>query len=366
MVAFNISLRFQPSGWFLGIIAELNERFSDWTDGSYDWAAQTTDFLHNPVELPQFDETLFETPLSKRAVNDVLHLAVAILSGDFMLVRNYIQHIRFAFVIGYPRSGGSYLTKELLRSIGLDHTRVSEALAHDGFPELREIWYDIEGDRPYYHLQAAMFQVAEFLVVSNLYYQLKTPRHASGLWFSPKKFHKIINWGGSFKMLLGQGRADYFVTLRHPLPTAISVAEKSGGMPADHMFPAMQPRSAIERWVLNDLMLLGWTMPEITQLSYFDAICASWSSFYGRMATSGLFLGDRSEIRLVPYGKDSLEGVVRDFRVRLDNTDAPEPVMIHTKAAEYPMWQEKGDQAVAAMAGHWRALGLPFPDLGQD
>ena len=48
---FNINLRFQPSGWFIGVLAELNERYSDWTDGSYDWAAQTTDFLNNPVPL---------------------------------------------------------------------------------------------------------------------------------------------------------------------------------------------------------------------------------------------------------------------------------------------------------------------------
>ena len=366
MVEFNISLRFQPSGWFLGVIAELNEKFSDWTDGSYDWAAQTTDFLHNPTPLPTFDATLFDTPLSKRAVNDVLHIAIAVLSGNYPLVRSYAENIRFAFVIGYPRSGGSYLTKELLRSINLDHTRVSEALAHDGFPELRDIWYDWEGDRPYFHLQGAMFQVAEFLVIANLYYQLKTCRQAEGTWIAPKKMHKIVNWAGSFKMLLGQGRADYLVTLRHPLPTAISAAEKSGGMPGERLFPAASPRSAIERWVLNDLVLLGWSMPEIAAMSYFDAVRVSWSHFHGRMATSGLFLGNRDEIRLLPYSRDSLEGVVRDYRSRCANPAPPEPVLIHAKSDDYPDWQDRGDQAVADMARHWTALGLTFPTLTRD
>jgi len=371
MVEFNISLKFQPSAWFLGILAELNERYADWTDGSYDWAAQTTDFLHAPTPVPAFDESLFETPLSKRAVNDLLHIAVAVLSGDYPRVRDYLRHVRFAFVIGYPRSGGSYLTKELLRSVGLDHTRVSEALAHDGFPEIRETWYDWAGDRPYYHLQSSVFQVAEFLVIANLYYQLKTARRAGGQpgtqaeghWLAPKKMHKIVHWGSSFKMLLGQGRADYLVTIRHPLPTAISIYEKSGGPTPDGLFPARAPRSAIEHWVLSDLMHLGFQQEEVAGMSYFAAVQASWADFHTRMATSGLFLGSRDEIRLLPYGKDTLEGVVRDTRDRYANDAPPEPVMIHDKAAEFPEAREAGDRAVADIAATWAQLGLSFPKL---
>ncbi len=363
---FNITLRFQPSAWFLGILAELNERYSDWTDGSYDWAAQTTDFLRAPASMPEFDESLFETPLSKRAVGDLLHIGVAVLSGDYPLVRRYVENIRFAFVIGYPRSGGSYLTKELLRTLELDHTRVSEALAHDGFPEIRDTWYDWAGDRPYFHLQSSVFQVAEFLVISNLYYQLKTKRQEGGHWLAPKKMHKIVAWGGSFKMLLGQDRADYLVTLRHPLPTAISIYEKSGGLPRDGLFPARAPRSAIEHWVLTDLLMLGFAQEEVAEMSYFAAVQASWSNFHARMATSGLFLGDRDEIRLVPYGKESLESVVQAYRDRCGNDMPPEPVLIHDKSADFPEAQEAGDRAAADMAATWAQLGLTFPALSRD
>lgn len=363
---FNINLRFQPSGWFLGVLAELNQNFSGWTDGSYDWAAQTTDFLHNPAPLPHFDEALFETPLSKRAVNDLLHVAIALMVGDYPIVRNYLESIHFAFVIGYPRSGGSYLTRELLRTLNLDHTRVSEALAHDGFPELREIWYDWNGDRPYFHLESAVFQAAEFLVIANLHYQIRTRAQQSGRWLAPKKMHKIITWAGSFKMLLGQGRADYLVTIRHPVSTAISIAGKSGGLPADDPFPATAPRSAIEHWVLNDLMLLGYSLPEVAAMSYASAVCASWSSFYARMATSGLFLGDRSEIQLLPYGKERLEGCVQAYRTAHDHPGAPEPVLIHQKAAEHPQWLPEGNATVAAMRALWGTLGLQFPPLSHD
>jgi len=364
---FDIQLRFQPSQAFIGILAELNEQYSEWTDGSYDWANQTVDFLHAQAPLPQFDEALFQTPLSRRAVNDVLQMAIALLSGNFPVVRNYLQHVHFAFVIGYPRSGGSYLTKELLRTVGFDHTRVSEALAHDGFPDLRETWYDWNGNRPYFHLQNAVFEVAEFLVIANYYYQLKSARQPSGLWLAPKKMHKLINWGGSFKMLLGQGAADYLVTLRHPLLAGISVAEKSGGYPEDGLFPLRAPRSAIERWIMTDLMHLGYGLDELAKMDYFEAVFASWSHFHIRMAGSGLFLGDREEIRLIPYGKASLEGVVREYREQYgDPQSAPEPFHTHDKAQQYADWVERGDAAVAAVATAWSALGLKFPALSLD
>ncbi len=364
---YDIQLRFSPSQAFVGILAELNEQYSDWTDGSYDWANQTVDFLHAEAPLPQFDEALFKTPLSQRAINDVLHIAIAVLSGDFPRVRDYLKHVHFAFVIGYPRSGGSYLTKELLRTIGFDHTRVSEALAHDGFPELRDTWYDWVGQRPYFHLQEAVFQVAEFLVISNLYYQIKSKRQDDGIWLVPKKMHKIVHWGGSFKMLLGQGHADYLVTLRHPLPAAISISEKSGGLPADGLFPVKATRSAIEHWIINDLMHLGVGLGELARMHYFEAVFMSWSQFHIRMASSGLFLGDRDEIRLIPYGQQSQEGVVGEFRQRYGDPEAaPEPFLIHDKAQQHADWIERGDAAQAAVTSAWSALGLTFPELSLD
>ncbi len=361
---FSINLKLQPSPWFIGVLAELNELYSDWTDGSYDWAAQTTDFLHTPSPLPAFDDSIFETPLSRRAVNDLLHLAIAMIGGDYELVRRYTEVLRFAFVIGYPRSGGSYLTKELLRVAGLDHTRVSEALAHDGFPELHECWYGPGNNgQPLFYLQESLFQAAEFLVIANLYYQKKTIRHPHGYWLAPKKFHKIVNWGGSFKMLLGPGQADYIVTVRNPLPTAISIYEKSGGLPADGLFPVQAARSAIERWIIADLVRLGHSLEEVAAMDYFEAVQKSWSAFYARMAVSGLFLGLRDEVRLLPYGAEALEGVIREYNALHLRRDTPEPVLIHEKANAHPHWVARAEETVAAMERLWASLGLSFPAL---
>lgn len=363
MSVFEIQLKLQPSPAFVGILAELNERFADWTDGSYDWANQTVDFLHAPAAVPSFDESLYRTPLSRRALNDLLQVTLALLAGQYGAIRRYLAPLHYAFVIGYPRSGGSYLTKELLRTVGLDHTRVSEALAHDGFPELRETWFDAVGNRPYYFLQESIFQVAEFLVISGLYYRRKTQAQSDGRWLVPKKMHRMVYWAGSLKMLLGQGRADYLVTVRHPLPSCISAWEKSGGLPPDGLFPAAQPRSAIEHWVLRDLVRLGYPLEQIRAMPYFDAVRVSWTDYYTRMASSGLFLGDRKEVRILPYGRSALEEVVADYRSGRADAAAPEPFATYHKADGHPEWIAAGDAAVQAVAGAWSALGLSFPPL---
>jgi len=360
-----INLRFQPSAAFLGILAELNEQFPDWSDGSYDWANQTEDFLHAAEAIPVFPAELYQTPLSRRALNDVLQLGLALLSGHYSLARQYLQNDHFLFVIGYPRSGGSYLTKELLRGIGFEHTRVSEALAHDGFPEIRSHWYGPgNAGKPYFHLQDSVFQLAEFLVIAHLYYRHKSKPLASGECPIPKKMHKLVYWAGSLKMLLGLGAADYLVTLRHPIPTAISIYEKCGGLPANGCFP-LQPRSAIERWVQDDLVWLGHSETQIANMDYFEAVTISWINFHLQMATSGLFLGTELQaVNCLPYGAESLEGIVRLYRQSHGSDRPVEPFQTFDKAEAVKDEQlVRGDAAVASVQAAWQALGLSFPKL---
>ena len=358
-----LNLDLTPSPWFVGILAELNQRFSDWSDGAYDWADQTTDFLHAPSALPAFDDSIFETPLSRQAVTDLLQVTLAIVGGDHESVRRYLEPVRFAFVIGYPRSGGSYLTKEILRTIGLDHTKVSEALAHDGFPEVGDIWFPTDIGAKSFYMQDTIFQIAEFLVISRYYYMLRTRKHPHGYWLAPKKFHKIVNWAGSLKYLIGPGQAEYLVTVRNPLPTAISIYEKSGGFPPGGLFPVEASRSAIERWVVKDLVMIGHSLAEVARMDYFVAVERSWSSYYARLATSGLFLGLRDEPKVIGYEATALEGVVEVFRANQFSRTSVEPFLLHDKSSEHPQWAERAGATVETMRRLWEGYGLSFPAL---
>jgi len=213
-------------------------------------------------------------------------------------------------------------------------------------------------------MQDAIFQVAEFLVISKLYFQTKIYNGADGAGLIPKKMHKIVAWAGSFKMLLGKGMADYLVTIRHPLPTAISIFEKCGGLPQDGKFPVNNPRCAIERWTTNDLMHLGYGSEEIAEMSYFSAIYKSWVYFYMRMATGGLFLGDKREIDILPYDADILENKVRTYRQHYGAQESePEAFLIHDKSLAFAEFKDEADSAVEAVRAAWKGLGLQFPDL---
>lgn len=82
-------------------------------------------------------------------------------------------HYRYNFicVVGTPRHGGSYVTKQLFRAL------------------------------------ESMIPVT-------------------------KKATKAAYQGGFFDRVLGPN-AEYIITLRHPIPACISTYEKSGGLPAD-------------------------------------------------------------------------------------------------------------------------------------
>ena len=62
-------------------------------------------------------------------------LLFALLTGDLAPLHELQSHFHFINVIGIPRSGGSYLTAELYRALGMVPQHVPNALAHDSFPE---------------------------------------------------------------------------------------------------------------------------------------------------------------------------------------------------------------------------------------
>ncbi|HEX7380959.1 MAG TPA: hypothetical protein VF265_02270 [Nevskiaceae bacterium] len=89
----------------------------------------------------------------------------------------------------------------------------------------------------------------------------------------------------------------------------------------------------------------------------------SRTEYYTRMASSGLFLGDRREIRMLPYGRSAVEEVVADYRSGRADAALPEAFATFRKADEHPEGVADGEAAVQAVAGVCAALGLRFPSL---
>lgn len=360
---FSININITPSASFVGILADLNGVYKGWSDGSYDWANQTSDFLSDLPPLPNFDQSLFETELSKRLLNEVMQITLAMIRGDYQFIRNFLKGVRFVFIIGYPRTGGSYLTKAILNVVGVDHKHIPEPLAHDSFPNVMDSWYDLETQRPLSYFYESFIQMAEFLVLSKAYFQIKLTNKKFYGMPVVKKIHKAAHAGFGFKMLFNPGQADYLLTVRNPLPIAISVYEKSGGLPADGLFPAKKQRSAIEVMIMHDLLMEGYSMDEIARLDYYKAVEKSWVRFYSKMAISGLFSMNKQGVRVVPYSKEALQGTVRIYQDRYKTPGKIEDFHIHEKADQYQDHKKQSADAVLKMETYWASLGLTFPKL---
>jgi hypothetical protein len=93
-------------------------------------------------------------------------LLASLLSGDVACLTEFHSRFHFISVVGIPRTGGSYLTAELYRSIGLNPYRVPGAIAHDSFPEAR----------PFELMQGSNSWIATLKTVAEYLTMLRSPQ----------------------------------------------------------------------------------------------------------------------------------------------------------------------------------------------
>lgn len=357
METFTISQKLQFSQEFTGIVAERCGEFSDWTDGSYDWADQTNDFLHSETRMPKKGPWV-NSKKAREMAAEAKMIYKAMLENQFAAVRECLKGYHFLFIVGFPRSGGSYLTKEALRTVGLDHTKVSENLAHDGFPSTstgKMIWE-----------RGPLLQMAEFLVAARHFFGDNTQPGPDGEILIPKKAPWMNTSGWLYRTILDQTKTEYWLTIRHPLPLAISIAEKSGSLTGEKEVPERFPtqtRSSIERQVAMACIRQGVNP---TNLTYFDAVSLAWAAYHLQMVgVSGLFHGQwRGRVRFAPYSKETMEAGIKRLAQMRGAEREPEPFFIHQKAREVaPEIRERLEIKVRQVAAAWGALGVPFPKL---
>ena len=273
-----------------------------------------------------------------------------LLTGNVNTLRD-ISRFRFFFVIGIPRTGGTYLTKQLFRAGGINYTNVQNALAHDGFPHLAHLSFKEEGN---VHTNG-LLQLAEYMTMVEIFFgEHGRLAHRGGI-VVPKKFTKAVYNFDLIRELFGAS-AEYLITLRHPLSICKSILDKSGGMPANGKFAV---RSAIERWAQEDWQHWGVPPEEVLQMDYVGCFLGYWKRFHFQMALTGI--PAMRTARVVPYGAQTMTAAVKklygDFGLRTE----PEAF----KSSEPPKFDEREEAAAQAameeVAGFWASLGLTFP-----
>ena len=319
------------------------------------WADQLSETLV-PTEAEQrfqyaqsVADKVLQDPLGQQAIYRAYDLLTAISIGSLQKLKALHERYRFICIVGCPRHGGSYLTKELFVALGHDPGRVPNVIAHDGFPNITPFALDER-----YNAHTSMTQqMAEYLAMVEVYFAKS--RRVDGFTIVPKKATKAVYQGAFFNSVLGP-KTEYIVTLRHPVAACVSTYEKSTGLPLDGRFDV---RGNIEEWAKRDLMWLGSDEGSLLRCDYFDAYLRYWEHYHSSLALTGLAAGKHWTV--VAYGKERLTALAKKLHDRFGSAAAPGEFKVFDKRSRHPEWIEKAAPAVERVADVWKSAGLAFP-----
>lgn len=289
-------------------------------------------------------------PIGRNLLARSYGLLYSLLAGDITALHELQSRYQFVGILGIPRSGGSYLTAELYRALGMAPASVPDVLAHDSFPEVAP--FDLHPGINSWTL--SLKTLAEYLTMVEVFFA-DLPRH-SGKVVVPKKLTKGVYAGGLFRHVLGSD-LELIVTIRHPAAACVSTYEKSGGLPPDGRFVV---RSTIEGWCRRDLEYTGCRGAQLERMDYFDVYLRYWEQYQLSMMTSGWL--SNPDLRIVAFGERALQSVAQDFHDRYGSGRSATQFHVSDKARRlHPQWIERAQPCVDRIAATWQAAGVTFP-----
>jgi hypothetical protein len=286
----------------------------------------------------------------REALTRAYTLLFALLTGDLAPLQALQLRFHFVTVIGIPRTGGSYLTAELYRALGLAPERVPNAIAHDSFPEAGPFFLQpgVNG------WVTSLKTTAEFLAMVEIFFGDKPPR--SGKIVVPKKLTKSVYAGGFFDRVFGE-TTEHVVTVRHPVASCVSTYEKSGGLPLDARFTV---RSNIEEWCRRDLQHTGCGAEQLKRMDYFDAYLRYWEQYHLALAMSGL--SACRDLRIVAFSDSALQSTAQVYHDRYDSGLKASAFHVSDHARRrHPEWIDRAKPAIARVEAAWTLVGMQYP-----
>lgn len=295
-------------------------------------------------------EMVMGNATGRELVARAYNLLLALLTGTWAPLDDLLSRFHFVSVIGIPRTGGSYLTAELYRAIGMMPGQVPTALAHDSFPESGpfQLQPGVNG-----WIQS-LKTMAEYLTMVEIFFS-EQPQYCGKI-VVPKKLTQSIYSGGFFHRLLGGGM-EYVLTVRHPVAACVSTYEKSGGLPLDGRFIV---RSNIEEWCRRDLQYNGCSADQLQSMDYFDAYLRYWEQYHLSLATTGL--SANPNLRVLAFGKSALQSMAQGYHERHGSgLRAGEFQVSQTARRRHPEWIDRAQPSIERIAAVWKCVGIEFP-----
>jgi hypothetical protein len=319
-----------------------------------DWADQRAEGLSpNEGDLQSATDavaTIMGSEWGRERLTRAYTLLYALLTGDLAPLHDLESRYHFVCFVGIPRTGGSYLTAELFRALGMQPEQVASGLAHDSFPDAGP--FQLQSGVNSWVL--SLKTMAEYLTMVETCFSVRRPHF--GKIVVPKKLTKSAYSGAFFHRVLGEG-AEYVLTVRHPAASCVSTYEKSGGLPADGRFAV---RSNIEEWCRRDLSHIGCDAERFRHMDYFDAYIRYWEQYQLSIASTGLSAS--RNLRVVAFGKTDLEACARGYHERYSSGLLASEFQVSRKAGRlHPDWIERARPAIARVETAWKLAGIRFP-----
>ncbi len=346
------------------------------TDKEFPVSPVFIDFLHRHIEEKEFDTTWFnqlseslvptkaaekresavalapqilQHPTGQQAIYRCYELFTALLTGVPEKLRILQERYKFICVVGCPRHGGSYLTKQLFLALGMDAEKVPNVIAHDGFPESAPFEF-----KESHNSATVMTQsMAEYLAMVELYFA--SSRMVNNRIVVPKKATKAAYNGAFFNTVFGP-QTEYIITLRHPIAACISTYEKSTGYPVDGKFKA---RGNIEEWMRRDNIFNGEDVNTLNEKDYFDTYLRYWEQYHYALALTGL--PQSKSWTIVSYGGERMQTLAKSFFTRFKSKGTPDEFKIFDKRDRHQEWRKKAESAVNRVTDVSHTVGLTFP-----
>ena len=318
------------------------------------WPEQLSESLTpnqlDPQVVAAAAATVMGSAVGRERLASAYTLLFSLLSGDMAPLHELQSRFHFVNVIGIPRTGGSYLTAELYRALGMVPAQVPNALAHDSFPEAGPFQLQAGANSWVVTLKT----LAEYLIMVEVFFG---GRHMhGGKIVVPKKLTKAAYAGGLFHRVLGED-SEHIITVRHPVASCMSTYDKSGGLPADGRFAV---RSNIEEWCRRDLQDMGCSTDQLGRMDYFDAYLRYWEYYHLSLATTGL--PANRKVNVVAFSASSLRASAQSFHDRYGSELQAAEFHNSDKARRlHPEWIARSQPTIDRICAIWKSVGIRFP-----
>ena len=216
-----------------GILPATSDPGSAWW-GAQDQEGVTPDAARFSLS-PEQTETLLQHHAVQTWLRQRRGIVQSLLTGDGWLLDTLRTRYRFLIIVSPPRTGGTYLTKNLYRALGVDPQHLPAYFAHDGFPHV-----PLDGSGR----DESLAQFAEWLLMAQHF--LPRKEGADGHAVVVLKTVKWVWDLATYVDLLGDA-AEWIWVDRPEDDVFSSICEKAG-KPIRKDQP-LQPKINIEQWI---------------------------------------------------------------------------------------------------------------------